>query len=106
MKQGVDMGFKLAMLTIAYLLFLAVSATWIALHDPESGHLWILEPSLPDQWFIPAHENSVSFVGDHKYFSCTALLLQAPVCLRVKIVGRLCLKILILRRKACLPRPD
>jgi hypothetical protein len=69
------------------------------------AHSWILEPPLPDQRFIPAHENGVSFVCDHKYFSCTALLLQAPVGLRVKIVGRLCLKILILRRKACLPRP-
>lgn len=47
MKQGVDLGFNLAMLTIACLLFLAVSATWIAPHDPEKAQpqLRLKDPS-------------------------------------------------------------
>jgi len=37
MKQGVDLGFKLAILTIACLIFLAITASWIAPHDPEKA---------------------------------------------------------------------
>jgi hypothetical protein len=37
MLQGINLGLRLSLLTIAILFLLAVKAPWIAPHDPENA---------------------------------------------------------------------
>jgi len=46
MSQGIDLGLRLSLLTIASLLLIAILAPWIAPHDPENAQpkLRLLDP--------------------------------------------------------------
>jgi hypothetical protein len=55
----------------------------------------VLQPPLPDEGLVLDHEDGISLIADDEGLFHAALLLGAPVCLRIKVSGGLGQKILV-----------